>query len=254
LRQTSAVPLLAALGAERGGELVSIVGGGGKTSLLFDLLSALPGRNVATTTTRIFAAQIQQAEFVLSTEAPGWERELTADARAALLIGPVRGDKAHGVEPGVPGQLFARPDVASVIVEADGSRMLPVKAPAEHEPVVAPETTLLVAVAGIDCLAGPLRDTAHRPELVAEIVDADLAAPLSPRSLGRLLAHPAGGLKACPASARAVVLINKVESDAERELARAAAESALASERIERVIVGALRPRGSARDFDVFER
>ncbi|MCZ7671711.1 MAG: hypothetical protein M5U34_33595 [Chloroflexi bacterium] len=42
-------------------ELVAIVGGGGKTSLMFALANSLPGRIVVTTTTRIFAAQMKLA-------------------------------------------------------------------------------------------------------------------------------------------------------------------------------------------------
>ena len=49
-----------ALGLSAKGELVSIVGGGGKSALLFALADA-PARWVLTTTTRMFAAQISLA-------------------------------------------------------------------------------------------------------------------------------------------------------------------------------------------------
>nr|MBC8341973.1 hypothetical protein [Pseudomonadota bacterium] len=50
-----------ALALPRSGALVSIVGGGGKSALLFALGEALPGRTILTTTTRLFAAQMKRA-------------------------------------------------------------------------------------------------------------------------------------------------------------------------------------------------
>ena len=56
--------LVEALGLRRGPGLVSLVGGGGKSSLLFALGRELPGRVVMTTTTRIFTAQMKSADQV----------------------------------------------------------------------------------------------------------------------------------------------------------------------------------------------
>src|SRR5690606_18076711 len=124
-----------ALGIGAGPELVAIVGGGGKTSLMFALAAALPGRVVMTTTTRIFAAQMKRAPAVVYADdlSPLCDA-LDAHGRC-LVVGRVDGDKAFGVDPDLPARLLARPDVDYVLVEADGSRMRPVKAPADHEPV-----------------------------------------------------------------------------------------------------------------------
>ena len=91
--------LPAALGIGGRPELVAFVGGGGKTSLMFALAAALPGRVVMTTTTRIFAAQTKHAPAVV------YEDDLAplGDALAAhgrcLVVGRVEGDKALGVDP-----------------------------------------------------------------------------------------------------------------------------------------------------------
>ncbi|MFA9421857.1 MAG: hypothetical protein ACERLB_17060, partial [Gammaproteobacteria bacterium] len=73
-------------------------------------------------------------------------------------------DQVSGVPAVLPAKWLARPDVDWVVVEADGSRMLPVKAPAEHEPVVPEETSLFVSVVGIDALDDSIERVAHRPE------------------------------------------------------------------------------------------
>ncbi len=230
-----------ALGLTRAPGLVSIVGGGGKSSLMFALARALPGRTVMTTTTRIFAAQTGLAPAVCSLKEPDWRARLDTFETSLLMVGDVEGDRAVGVPPGLPAELLAHPRVDWVLVEADGSRMLPVKAPAEHEPVVPGETTLLVVVAGIDALAGPIRAVAHRPERLANIAGLDPDEILTPAALACVLTSPEGGLKHAPPGARAAVLINKVTSAADREAARRVAEHVLASQRIERVATGALQ-------------
>ncbi|MCP5101477.1 MAG: putative selenium-dependent hydroxylase accessory protein YqeC, partial [Chloroflexi bacterium] len=150
--------------------IVSIVGGGGKTTLLFALAKALPGRVVITTTTRIFAAQMKLAPAVVTFQHGNAAKfdQLVGEALAQhgrlLITGAVIGDKAHGVPPDLPVQLLARADVDFVVVEADGSRMRPIKAPAAHEPVIPPESTHVIPVIGIDALDKPIVDVAHRPE------------------------------------------------------------------------------------------
>lgn len=232
--------LLEALGLGGGGGVVSIVGGGGKSSLMFALGRLLPGRVVLTTTTRIFAAQTGLAPRWCSLEEAGWVEQIGASREPLLVVGKVEGDRAVGVPATLPGELLARSDVDWVVVEADGSRMLPVKAPAEHEPVVPDATGLLVVVAGIDALSAPIAEVAHRPEIVASITGLDASERLTPAALAGLLTSPRGGLKGAPQSARRAVFLNKVESRAERSLAEQVAESVMERGRVERVVSGAL--------------
>ncbi len=144
-----------------------------------------------------------------------------------LVIGEVgeRGEKAFGIPLTLPGQMLARPDVDFVLVEADGSRMRPIKAPADHEPVIPPDATLVVPVVGMDALERPLSEIAHRPEKVEELLMADgqlsiVNGMLTAQAVARLLIHPLGGLKNVPDEARIVPLLNKVDSE-ERLTSRA---------------------------------
>ena len=276
--------LPAALGLTGGPELVAFVGGGGKTSLLFALAESLPGRVVITTTTRIFAAQMRLAPAVVYADDLSPLGALLDAHGRCLVVGHVDGDKARGVAPDLPARLLARPDVDAVVVEADGSRMRPVKAPAEHEPVIPPETTLVVPVAGLDALEGPLAEVAHRAEIVKRITNDELGirneeeesvpspfgkglgrgsavlSPsgrgsdageqewLTPAGLARLLTHPEGGLKGVPHGARVVVFLNKVESEARLDAARAAARLMLGEPRVDRVVLGAARTAAPVRE------
>jgi len=252
--------LPAALGLGCGPELVAFVGGGGKTSLLFALALALPGRVVITTTTRIFAAQMRLAPAVVYADDLSRLGELLDAHGRCLVVGHVDGEKAQGVSPDLPARLLARPDVDDVLVEADGSRMRPVKAPAAHEPVIPPEATLVVPVAGLDGLEGPIDEVAHRAELVKRITNYELGIrneerervlspfareseedQLTAAALARLLTHPEGGLKGAPAGARVVPFLNKVESAERLSAARTAARLMLREPRVERVVLGAVQ-------------
>ncbi len=242
-----------ALGIDGKSGLVSIVGGGGKSSLLFALAACLPGRVVMSTTTRMFASQMDLAESVCRLSDANWEARLDASDSNLLVVGRLEGDRAVGVPRELPADWLARRGVDWVVVEADGSRMLPVKAPAAHEPVVPTETDLLIVVAGIDALAGPIRDVAHRPGLVSAIVGLGTDVALTPEALAAVLTSREGGLKSVPDRARAVLFINKVESSSQREAARAVACAALAEPRVERIVIGALTAGDSA-DWEIWSR
>ncbi len=235
-----------AVGLRPAGELVAVVGGGGKTSLIFALAAALPGRVVVTTTTRIFAAQQSLAPAVCHAADLSQLGALLDAHRICLVVGDVTGDKATGVDPALPAALLARPDVDTVLVEADGSRMRPFKAPADHEPVIPDGTTLVIPVAGLDALEQALDRAAHRPDRVAHLLKLPAGEPvashqLTPAEMAAVLTHAEGGLKGAADNTRAVLFLNKVETAARREAAAAVAHHALASPMIERVVAGALQ-------------
>lgn len=235
------------------GELVAFVGGGGKTTTMFRLAEELVaggGRVVTTTTTRIFAAQVALAPVHVEVDGA----ELTTAARDALngalergghvlVTGPVDHEtgKALGVPPHLVEAFLRLPGSPTVLIEADGSRMRPFKAPAEHEPVIPTGATLVVPVVGADVFGetlGPER--VHRPELVAALSGWTDGNPVTPELVARVLSHLEGGLKAVPPGARVIPLINKVETEHDLAAARETAARLLASAHIEAVAIGAV--------------
>ena len=242
-----------ALGLVNPPALVALVGGGGKSSLMFALGRGLPGRVVMTTTTRIFASQMSRAAEVCTLADENWWERLYEFDSSLLVVGGVEGDRARGVPPELPAKMLACSGVDWVVIEADGSRMLPVKAPAAHEPVVPNETSLLVVVVGIDALSGPIREVSHRPERVSTITGLTPEETLTPEALATLLTSSQGGLKDAPQAARVAMLINKVESASQLEAARRVAHCVLREPRVERVAIGALQGRLSS-DWEVCSR
>ena len=234
--------------------LVAIVGGGGKSSLMFALAADLPEPVVLSTTTRIFAAQMQQAAHTLfySPKIPSDEflsqlQTAVAKHGRCLVVGAVAGEKAIGVPATLPVAIWRQPFVRTVIVEADGSRMRPIKAPAAHEPVVPSGSSHVVPVVGVDALEMPLAMTAHRPELVAALLGIETPFAgheyhLTPEDVAVLLSHPQGGAKNLPAGAKFIPFLNKVHTPIMRQLADQIAGYLLQERRVRRVVIGAMQP------------
>ena len=112
--------------------MVALVGAGGKTSTLYALArqAADSGRTVVVTTT----THILRHPGLPLVEEPTPERLRAALAQHGVVtVGTVfRGDKLSGA--GTPEELRRAADV--VLVEADGAKRLPLKAPAEYEPAI----------------------------------------------------------------------------------------------------------------------
>jgi molybdenum cofactor cytidylyltransferase len=242
------VKLADALGV-RDDEVVALVGGGGKTTAMFRLAREIVergGRAITTTTTRIFAAQIALAPVHVPAAEATRARVAAALAghRNVLVIGPREPDtgKAEGVSADLFRDLRAWFPDACLVNEADGSRMRPFKAPAAHEPVIPPATTLVVPVVGADVFGKPLREEhVHRAELISALTGAPVGSAITPAIVARVLAHPDGGRKGVPAGARVVVMINKVDSLPDRSPAHETAERLLQDPAIHAVVLAAVR-------------
>jgi len=129
-------------------------------------------------------------------------------------------------------------------VEADGAARRPLKAPAAHEPVIPENTSIVVALAGLEVLGRPLgKEMVFRSQLAGELMQLSPGETITVPALARLLAHPAGSFKGAPATARRFIFLNKADSP---ELQEKGAAVALQLKEIsppvaEAVIVGQLK-------------
>ena len=225
-------------------EVVALVGGGGKTTAMFRLARELGPGAVITTTTKIFVPPIEADLAPVTTSDRAALVDETRHAGRAGRI-PVVGttvtdtQKLVGVAPEVIDELAALDEVRYVLVEADGARQHPFKAPREGEPVIPASCTVVIGVVGIDVLGGRLSDVAHRPERVAALLDRPLDAILDVDAVASVIVHPRGTAKDVPPSARYVVLINKADGDASLEAARGLAQE-LMTRGILRVVITSL--------------
>ncbi len=247
--------LSAALRVEDG-EVAALVGAGGKTTAMWRLADDVVeagGRVITTTTTQLGAAQVDRAPRHFSAFASNRAAIAAALAKHGhvLVTGPVDHtlDKAAGVSSGLIDDLCQISELNAIVVEADGARQLPFKAPADHEPVIPPAATLVVVVAGLDALGQPLAEAhVHRPERVAALAGAAPGQVITPAMMAAVLAHAQGGLKGVPDRARVGVLLNKADLAESLEPARQIARQLLETERIEVVLIGSARRPNAVRE------
>ncbi len=259
--ETSALTLCAALGLRLDPatpDVVALVGGGGKSHALFQLgreIAAGGQRALLTCTTHLSHDQVAGAPALVTMD--GDELPFVALSQAlathgqCLVMGLRReGPRSAGLTAEQVDDLAAQAptlNVAALVIEADGSRLLPLKAPAAHEPVLPAATTLLVPVAGAAVIGRRLApENVQRPELVASILGCRLdAAPrLTPGHLATLMTHPAGGAKGLRAGMRLVPLLNQVETPDRLAAARLIA-ARWAAAGIRSVIAALGRPAGA---------
>jgi probable selenium-dependent hydroxylase accessory protein YqeC len=233
-------------------EIIALTGGGGKTALMFALAEELCTRGsavITTTTTKIFEPAPDQAPLLVIEE--DQERAMTLIEERFHRNGHITfaakrfpEGKIGGTDPQLIERMAQELPVDHIIVEADGARRLPLKAPGDHEPIIPLAATLLIPIAGIDALGKPLdEETAFRPERIAALTGAQLGDPITPQLIAALMTHPLGLRKGVPRGARIIPLINKVETTGGLSGAREVAREVLRNKgenRIERVVLGRL--------------
>jgi probable selenium-dependent hydroxylase accessory protein YqeC len=237
-----------ALGSQ---EIISLVGGGGKTTLMFTLARELREQGskvITTTTTKIFEPATDQTPCLVieADQAHAMfaaKKGLRREGHITVAAQRFPGRKIGGVDPQLVATMQQELSADYIIVEADGACMLPLKAPGKHEPVIPSATTLLIPLVGIDALGRPLdEETAFRAERVAELTGTRLGGLVTPQLVATVMTHPWGLMKGAPAGARIIPVINKVETTAgftgAREVAREVLEKG--GRQIKRVMLSRL--------------
>jgi probable selenium-dependent hydroxylase accessory protein YqeC len=242
-------PLRNALMLDAGG-VISLVGAGGKTSLMFRLaqeLSAEGATVLTTTTTRIFMPEEGQsrcvilsdtAEKILEQVAQKLNKHRHITAAAGLSADP---GKLVGLTPETVDRLRASQVFDWIIVEADGAAGRPLKAPAEHEPVIPSSSGWLVGMVGLRALGTPLTDQwVFRAEMFSRITGLPLGTAVTEEAITTALAHERGVLKDAPGECRCLAFLNQADAPGANAagLRIAGLLKRLGGSRIQRTIVG----------------
>jgi molybdenum cofactor cytidylyltransferase len=241
---STGIALSKALRVERG-SVISLVGGGGKTTSMFRLASELSQagfRVVTTTTTHISRDQVRLAPASIEPESLSLLGAHLDRHGSCLIIGKPDGKgRVFGISEDLISALHARSDVDAILIEADGSRSRPFKAPGEHEPVVSKWTTILVPIAGINALGLPLNDdNVHRPELVASLANDQIGNPITAAMIASVLSHPDGGAKHLPPGARLIPVLNKADTEPVLQNARQIAARLISIPGVDSAIISSL--------------
>ena len=144
--------------------VISLVGGGGKSTLLDYLAAcfALRGmRTVVMTTTRMALP----AHLCMDI---GACRERWRLGEYACIGTPLSNGKLGSPKDDLLAAVLDQVD--AVVAEADGSHRLACKAPAAHEPVILPQSDIVIGVMGVEVLGQPVEAVCHRPEHVCALL------------------------------------------------------------------------------------
>jgi molybdenum cofactor cytidylyltransferase len=183
---------------------------------MFQLARQLPPPVIVTATTHLGAWQIPQADRHIIATSPAPLEVIEHGLSGVILVtGKIEEDRTKPVDNKVLLWLreFCGYHSLPLLVEADGSRQKPLKAPGAHEPPVPDFAQLVVVVAGLGALGKPLdEENVHRPEIFARLCGLQPGEIVTASALMRLLTHPKGGLKNIPENARRVALLNQADS------------------------------------------
>ncbi|MCX8024009.1 MAG: selenium cofactor biosynthesis protein YqeC [Thermanaerothrix sp.] len=194
---------------------VALVGAGGKTTSLFALARCLEGPVILTNSAHLGRSQAALADYHITVESPAEVDVIFSSLKEGVIL--ITGvERESGRLIGLTGDALNRIYYHTerlnlpVFIEADGSRMRPLKAPAEHEPPIPEWVNTVVVVCGLSGLGKPLNETTvFRSEIFSQLTGVPLDHPITPSALVTYLLHPQGGLKNIPHHARRIVLFNQ---------------------------------------------
>ena len=200
---------------------ITFVGSGGKSTAMFRLAQQVKtagmGVIFCSATTHLAEEQLKLADqhIILNTKDDVHRLYGQSLAGVVLLTGALGEDSRTR---GLSLELISEVDKlatryhAALLIEADGARRKPLKAPAIHEPVIPPWVERVVVVVGMFGLGKPLtEDVVHRSEIFGELAGLQKGEIISIESLSRVLLSEMGGMKAIPSRARGIVLLNQCD-------------------------------------------
>ena len=232
-------------------ELISLVGAGGKTTLMYRLakeLSLVKKKVVTTTTTKILEPNPEETNFLfidsdeMRIKDFVW-RHVHQFGHLTVAREKLGSAKLKGISADLVDDLWTLNEIDFILVEADGSAGRPIKAPRPWEPVIPAETTLVIGILGIDGLGKKLdKENAFYPEGISKITGLSEGEELSSEGLALLITDSEGIFKGAPCSSRVIAFLNKVDILSGVSKAKSISEKIFEEKQlqIERVVLGQL--------------
>lgn len=189
-------------------DVVTIVGSGGKTTLLWQLATSFPGeRTLVTTTTKLFREDDRPFSRQLTSSD---DFDPSAPPGVTLFARPWGEVKLTGPE---PNELTAvLPHFDHSFIEGDGSKERPLKGWGEGEPVIPAETTVTIGVLPITALGLTFNDdNVFRPAAFETLTGLTPGAEVNEETLVKIITSPEGLFK--HARGRRILFLNHCEDE-----------------------------------------
>lgn len=221
--------LLDLLEAQAG--IVCLVGAGGKKTTIYRLAGAHPGRIGITATVLTPPYRKKLDAYRVIEPANQLQRAVVESAvfhrRIAYASPSTKPARLGPVAPDLVASIHEAAGFDLTLVKCDGARLRQIKAPNAEEPVLPQRVTTIIPVVSARVIGKPLTDkVAHRVDEIVRITGAERGQPITPTHLAALIASNKGALKGMD-KARAIPVINMVETTDQLQYATQAAEQAL---------------------------
>lgn len=191
--------------------MISLVGGGGKTTTMFKLGEELKKegyRVLLTTTTAIGEPKTKEYDYYFIGEIA--KDFIPTEASITLYADEKNKNKLYGGDTKYLDKLLEDNKFDFIVVEADGAKMLPIKAPNKTEPVIPSKNTHTIGIIGIDSLGKKIGEIVHRPELFLKIISEDnLEIKLETKHIVKLILDEEGIFK--NSKGEKIIFINKCD-------------------------------------------
>lgn len=187
--------------------VVSIVGAGGKTTLMASLARELGGKVVCSTSTKLGLAEPEMFEehLIIPSAFDFSELSLSFESKNIVITAesmPIEGvDKWVGLNQEQLAKLISicGKEKLALVIEADGAKKRLIKAPANWEPVIPAESNLVISMLSLDAIGKPLsEETVFRSDLFCELSGGVPGSDITMDYLLKYLMHPLGGKKGIP--------------------------------------------------------
>ncbi|HPL81335.1 MAG TPA: selenium cofactor biosynthesis protein YqeC [Anaerolineaceae bacterium] len=196
--------------------VVAFVGAGGKTTAMFNLAREFDFPSIVTTTTKLGLEQIKLGDKHINLNGDLPDGSDFGDEKVTVVTDRMNANRTRwqGLD---DLQISRLRNVAGVLsrallIEADGAKTLPLKAPGEDEPIIPDFVDQVIVIAGLGAVGNILDEgNVFRPALYSELSGQDKSQPVSLESIARMLINPMGGLKGIPENAKRTVILNHAD-------------------------------------------
>ncbi|SET47025.1 probable selenium-dependent hydroxylase accessory protein YqeC [Natronincola peptidivorans] len=207
-------------------EIISFVGAGGKTTALFKLAKELKEaekRVLITTTTAIYTPTEDKYDLLVLTDKDNDTRFSTPKEYPSIcVLGKTisKENKILGIDDWKILELSKGNIYDYILIEADGSRRKPIKAPAVYEPVIPSNTTKLIGVIGLDAYNREIgEEWVHRPQLFCQLTEGKIGGKIDINKILKLILDDNGLYKNLPQGCQKYLLLNKGDDSFRKNLA-----------------------------------
>ncbi|MCP3876027.1 MAG: putative selenium-dependent hydroxylase accessory protein YqeC [Desulfobacteraceae bacterium] len=233
--------------------IISLIGAGGKTSLMYCLAKELERMNkrvLTTTTTKIFKPGRDESPDTIITD--NFDELIKASKLKLRQYNHFSAASAYDTSLGkligysfdIIDRLQQADIFDGIIVESDGAKQKPIKTTDDHEPVIPKRTNHLISVTGLDAVGTILDDKhVHRAKLFSKRTGLNLGDTVNEKAIATSIAFEIKKAKKLCHPLMNTVLLNKADTP-ERIISGEKIVNYLQSEKtIHKIIIASLKDK-----------